>query len=30
MLIMKNDIVIPDYGLTKELDDTLITAEKDY
>lgn len=30
MLIIEKDIVVPDYGLTDELDDTSITTEKDY
>ena len=30
MLIAEKNIVIPDYGLRDELDDTSITTEKDY
>lgn len=30
MLIIEKNIVIPDYGLRDELDDTSITTEKDY
>lgn len=30
MLIVEKNIVIPDYGLRDELDDTSITTEKDY
>ena len=30
MLLIEKNIVIPDYGLRDELDDTSITTEKDY